>query len=315
MSKLDHWREDKGSAIVLFALAITVLAGFAAISLDAGVLYLSKTKLNAACDAAALAASQELPVNPANTQQVAEQYVALNHFQSEDVEVTVSEDNSEVKVKGKHTLPLFFARVFGMLTSEVGAQAVARVDCIRSVTGAAPLSIGEQSFVFGEEYYLKDSPSVTSDPNHHTGWYGPLSLGGNGASNYGNNLKYGYPGVIRIGEEGEVIETETGNMSGPTSSGISYRILGCHHTPRCTFDSFSPDCPRVLIVPVVVPVLMSGNQVKTVRVLGFAAFFVENTVNSGNENYVTGRFVKMVASGQVAGGSADYGLYTTRLVQ
>jgi hypothetical protein len=71
---------------------------------------------------------------------------------------------------------------------------------------------------------------------------------------------------------------------------------------------FKPDCPRVMIVPMVRPV-SSGE----VEITGFAAFFLEGVGGSGNDNYVLGRFVKMVVSGE-SGGGTDYGAYAVKLL-
>lgn len=310
--RLSQFSEEQGTAAVILALALTVLTGIAAVVLDAGLLYLQQTRLSNACDAAALAASQELPDDMPNAHLTAAYFAQLNQCPPENIKVEVTEDKREVKVRGQRTLSLFFARILGQDTGEVAAQATARIDGISSLTGAAPLSIGNQSFVYGEEYYLKDSPGYNSDPYHRSGWYGCLSLGGNGASRYQDNLIYGYNGVLRIGD---IKYTETGNMSGSTCFGIAHRIVACNHVPRCTFDHFSPDCPRVLLVPVVDPYEYYSNQVTRVKIVGFAAFFVENFVSTGNDNYIIGRFVQMVMSSQDPGSNTDYGLYTTRLVQ
>lgn len=308
-----RFEAEQGTAAVIIALTLTVLAGITALVLDAGFLYWQKTRLSNACDAAALAAIQDLPRSETEAIACAKHFVLLN-FPSleENIAVAISEDKQEITVQAQHRQPLFFARVLGQEEGVVKAQATARIEGIGSILGAAPLSIGDQAFILGEEYHLKDSPGDFYDPYHRSGWYGPLALGGNGANCYLDNLINGYQAELQIGD---VIETETGNMSGPTSWGIAYRILACNHVPRCSFNQFSPDCSRLLLVPVVEPVNLNDNQISQVKIVGFAAFFIENFVSSGNENYLTGRFVKMVASGKVTGQPTEYGLFTTRLVR
>jgi hypothetical protein len=50
-----------------------------------------------------------------------------------------------------------------------------------------------------------------------------------------------------------------------------------------------------------------------VEITGFAAFFLDGVGGSGNDNYVLGRFVKMVVSGE-SGGGTDYGAYAVKLL-
>jgi hypothetical protein len=54
-------REERGGIAVLAALGAPVLAGFAALAVDAGHAYMVRTELQSAADAAALAASMRLP--------------------------------------------------------------------------------------------------------------------------------------------------------------------------------------------------------------------------------------------------------------
>ncbi|NPV90007.1 MAG: hypothetical protein HPY50_04435 [Firmicutes bacterium] len=303
-------RSENGNALAIVGLALVVLLGSAALVTDGGYLYLTKQRMVNAVDSAALAAGQELPDRASTAQAVAYSYAEDNGCPASEVAVNISEDHREVRVTATREVPLFFARVLGLVSSQVGAQATARIDPVSAVEGVAPLSISDQTLTFGIAYQLKDSPGDISDPDHGSGWLGPISLGGNGANVYRFNLMYGYDGTLKTGD---LINTETGNMSGPTTQSIAYRIDQCSHTPSCTVDHFAPDCPRILLVPVVEPIV-EGNQVKRVRILGFSSFLIDSYVESGNENYVKGYFVKRVVSGATTTGAADYGLYGVHLI-
>jgi len=100
-------------------------------------------------------------------------------------------------------------------------------------------------------------------------------------------------------------------MSGATSDGIEARISQCTHSPACTYDNYKRDCPRVVLVPVIRP-YDSDN----VKVVGFAAFFLEYVGGQGNRNYVVGKFIRMYHTGSLTSeGNADYGLRGIRLIQ
>ena len=139
------------------------------------------------------------------------------------------------------------------------------------------------------------------------GWFGALALGGPGASRYEDNLTFGYSGSLKIGD---IIDIQTGNISGPTKRAIDYRIAEDKHTPYCTVDNFKRDCSRLIKVPVIEPVAS-----KKVKIIGFAMFLIDDATGHGNESYVKGKFVKTITSGEIDPGAQDFGLFGVRLIQ
>jgi len=113
---------------------------------------------------------------------------------------------------------------------------------------------------------------------------------------------------IRDRTIGQLVEKEMGNKSGPTEQGVGDRIAACTRTPSCTANDYEPDCPRLVWVPVVQEV-----DNKTVRVVGFAAFFLQRVDGSGNDNNVWATFIKETISAEIDSGAADYGLYGAKL--
>ena len=81
---LTRLRSERGQALVLAALAMVVILGFAALSIDVGYWYSQKREVQKAVDAAALAGAQELPDNPAAAEAVAREYLAKNGITDED---------------------------------------------------------------------------------------------------------------------------------------------------------------------------------------------------------------------------------------
>jgi hypothetical protein len=57
-------RAQRGTVVIIAALSLTMLVGFAGLALDLGRLYLNKTELQSAADACALAAARELVCDP-----------------------------------------------------------------------------------------------------------------------------------------------------------------------------------------------------------------------------------------------------------
>lgn len=296
------FREQKGSIAVLTAISLSALVGFSAIVIDIGILYMNRSQLINMADAAALAGVQELPGRSDAAQAVAADYAARNGKAGDTVETELANNYTEITVSASRDVTLFFSRIFNSQTSKlISASATAAVRPMSSVNGAVPFGVVKQDFIFGLPYTLKEGDG-------DNGNYGGLALGGNGANTYRYNIKYGYDGKLHVGQW---VPTEPGNMSGPTNQGVNYRIS---QDPGATFETVSKDSPRIVMVPVLDHLNVNGRG--DVQIVGFAAFFLEGTGGSGSDSYVTGKFMQLVAAGDVTSDpAADYGLYSAMLVK
>lgn len=296
-------REEKGAAIAVVAMSMTVIIGFTALAVDVGNLYLNKTRLVNMADAAALAGVQDLPGNPEGAIDTARSYAARNGMNGDGVNVALSENNTVVTVNVSRTVPFYFAQIFDMTSGNVAARAVAAIRPITAISGVVPFGVEKQELIYGQTYTLKDGAG-----EGYSGNYGALALGGNGANVYRGNIKEGYSGLLSIGDW---VSTEPGNMSGPTGNGVEYRIS---LDPTATFATVQKGSPRILIVPIIDSLEVCGRS--QVQIVGFAAFFLEGVGGSGKKNYVIGKFMQMVLSGDAGStGQTGYGLYGAALIE
>jgi len=135
-------RRDKGQVLVLVALAIFVLLGFAALGIDVGFMYSVRHELQRSADAGALAgASRWIEVgsqwssNPSDPVMVASRerakdYAIINKVAPTPLdrltEVAVDFPSQDrIRVTTQRTAPLFFARVLGRDNQVISATAVA----------------------------------------------------------------------------------------------------------------------------------------------------------------------------------------------
>ena len=304
MGILQRLKNQEGAVAVMAAAAMVGLLGLAAVVVDAGLLYVAKARLANIADAAALAGAQELlPGRGGDPYGVARDYAAQNGlgaYPSDTIDVTC--DASSVTVTVSRTLPLFFAPVYGYRSATVSATATAAAGAVAEVTGAVPLAVEKQQFIYGASYTLKEGGGGGT-----TGNFDALALGGKGADVYEINLAYGYSDVLHVGDW---VYTKTGDMSGPTTSGITTRL---NADPTATFPPDNLNSPRVVIVPVVDSLDVNGS--KPVQIVGFAAFFLEGVGGSGSSNYVTGRFIQIPAAASITTDpNAYYGVFNIRLV-
>jgi hypothetical protein len=116
----------------------------------------------------------------------------------------------------------------------------------------------------------------------------------------------GFNDILSVGQ---VLDIESGNMSGPTLEGFSSRYDACVN--GCTAESFEPGCPKLVYVPVVE--VLSNNQV---QVVSFAAFFLDAIGGNGKDSYIKATYIKGTVLPDAASGKGgqDFGLYTSKLL-
>lgn len=292
---------------MLVALGLILFLGMLAVVADLGMLFLEKSRLSNAVDAAALAGVQELPSNSSRAIVTAREYLERNVQDLTSSQVTISNYDKEIRVKGKKTVHFALAPLLGITSWEIEASAGARTDVVSAVTGVVPLAVVKQNFIFGNQYMLKYGPGQGQGSYHH-GNFGALGLGGNGAAVYLRNLAEGYQGILRVGDW---VLTEPGNMAGPTAQGVRARLDACEHL-SATYDNVPKGCERLVMVPVVESLEVNGR--KEVKIVGFAAFFLESTSRRGNDSFIVGRFIRHAAQGDIGTGQ-DFGLKAAKLIQ
>lgn len=296
-------QEERGGVLVLICLAMTVLIGLAAIAVDIGNLYAVRSRLVNTADSAALAGVALLPNDPKGSREVARDYIEKNRANVDHAEISISASNKEISVVVNEQIPYNFARVLGFTSQLVSARAVAQVSSVCSAVGVVPFGIEKQNFVFGQLYRLKEGAG-----NGYDGNYRALALGGSGSSNYKSNIIYGYNGSLQVGDW---VDNETGNMAGPTSTGVNTRIN--NDTDNCSYNNHTKDCPRVVTVPIIDSLEVNGRS--EVEIVGFARFFLAGVGGNGQENYVKGRFLEELADSPGNTDTQYYGLRSTKLVQ
>lgn len=306
--------DQRGMALILVAAGMVAFTGFMALVADVGLLTLNKQRLVNAVDAAALAGVHELPVNPDYAKGIAVNYALQNGVNPLEPQVGeyLGTPNTKLTVSATRQVDFTFARVLGINSTNVSAAATAAVYGMHAMKGVAPLAVPDRPFEYGVTYNLKIGANSPDPSVLGPGTFGALSLGEEGADYFEYNLKYGYPGKITAGD---VIDTETGNMSNPTLRAIDYRLAQCNDTPPCTPTNFNPACPRIMFIPVYTEDSTQTGQITSVTITGFAAFLVEGVLGQGTDSYITGSFIRTVAEGEIDPNQADYGLLGSKLIE
>ena len=295
---------ERGATMIVFVFSLVAIAACMALVTDIGLLAVEKARLNNAVDAATLAAARARIERPGTERVVAASYLEKNGFKNVAFDLQIDTVTNTLEIVANEPVPFGFGRILGIDGTTAQARAAGRVLPVMGVnSGIRPFAIANMPLVLGADYTLKNGTGITGN-------FGAIELGGAGARSYLDNIVQGYNGRLMVGDS---IDTEPGNMSGPTFTGVTSLIADCTHNPKCTPTSFQPDCPRLITIVIVNTLAVNGRT--TVTIKGFASFFLTGVDGVGNDSIVHGTFVRSVTSGVTADTQADYGLYGVKLIK
>ncbi len=328
--KKGFWKEENGASLILLAFAMTTFLALAAIGLDIGVAYLRTAEVQTAADAAVMAAGLLMPVKVSDTErqneiiEIGRDYLAKNGVSAEDAAFYFAEEADGLYYRIGADIDAVsetsFARVFGAdtITFSRGAEARA-IPCV-SLNDVVPLSVEESKLTALIDSGLTEHVVLKYGKNTGgvvQGSFGAIDLDGvkgGGANDYLNWLNYGYSGYLYIGD---ILPVESGNMAGPTYTGVKARYDACTHFPSeggCSKEHYVAGCPRLMKVPVIV--YTSGSH-KEVKLVGFAAFILEDYATYEKDGYVIGSYVDTVnvgsEYGDLTGSVQSFGVYSLTL--
>ena len=279
-------KAPKGQAMFIVILALPVIVGALTLVMDVGNLYYNQVSMQVAADSGVLAGALYLPSYPSQAVSVAQDYAQRNGIKAgEIVSCTVSPDNKTVLITTSRNLPCFFCRVLGEGTAhadtapstettagtgiKVGASAL--IVPIKAATGVVPIGLNSGTDLnFGNVVQLKQGQVGPGN-------WSPLALGGTGADNYRTNVQNGYPGSVSVGDS---LQTETGNMVGPTNQAFQDRISrGNNQFSTGTFQNHDLNDPRVMLIPIVDFSNINGSS--QVPMKGFAMMWIVSVNGQG----------------------------------
>ncbi len=311
-------RGESGQTLILFVLALGVLLGSVAMSVDVGLILHERRSLQNAADAAALAGAIELPQSTVLAESRAQEWAANNGIDlAEGDEILITTDDADdptfVTVKVTRETSFIFGRALGLTTVDVHASAVARVGSPASLAGIMPFAVLE-----GAIDYTVSPTTIKYDANNPTtGNFAPLAIDGPGSSTYEESIVSGSTisacGLSQPTCADPTETTQTGNLVGGTRDGIKYRLNNTSQACDEFDEVLIPDgngsyrvngaCNpwtegsnslRLVLIPVVESFC---NGSCTVTILYFTGFFLDDLKNNectGNSCEVSGTFVKTV---------------------
>ncbi len=332
-------RRERGVVIIWTALFMLFMLGFIAIGIDVAKVMATRSELQNAADAAALAGASALDlktgkVRPDSALIRARQTAGFNKAFIDSpkavnllaADVVVDPNANTVKVTARRnaatggSMITHVAQVLGIRNVDLQATATAKAaptceQCERLLPlGAAP-PVGQQNFTPGQIVVLKRAAqgSGTVAPGNYQAVDFPAcgegacaGMSPTGAATYRCLLANGYSCCIKIGDQ---VQTEPGNMSGPTNQGMQQRWNSdTDRRTSITYAQYAGNGSRIVNVPIVASF---PNGRGGMQIIGFSAFMLRNQPTAKGD--LDGEFIRDVVPG--TGGNCNSTVYTIRLIQ
>jgi Flp pilus assembly protein TadG len=331
---------DRGAVIIYTAFFLLVLLGFVALGVDVGKAMATRTQLQRAADAAALAGASALDprtgvIHPDTAIARAQHTASLNTaFVNDPQPVQLAAAGvefpqpNECKVTVRRSagsggaMVTHIAQVLGIKSLELSATATARAEPANSVCEGlvpfGPADVPEPGFQVGceNEYRLKIGAPGFKNGNFQLLDYAPCDEGpcagrdlGVGAEEMQCVTENGYG--CCVGEQ-QNLETAPGNRTGPVLTGL--RARWDRDTDRregICYSEYQGNGQRVVLTPIVESFEVEGRS--WVKVTSFAAFFLRRLPSGGGHQELHGEFLYHIVPGN--GGGSGGTLFALRLVQ
>jgi Flp pilus assembly protein TadG len=297
---LSRCRDERGQSFVLFALALVMVCGMAALVLDVGNWFRDKRRLQGTVDAAALAGAQQLPDNPAAAKTMALDYANKNGGDVAGANIVVTssyQPNDTLSVKGQRNDAGIFSSVIfkGAGNADITARAKVRVGPPAQALAVAPMVVH------------CNHPLIQNCNNNHMPQFGvpttlPFSaLGAPGA--FGMLNLDGSTGTVGTSKEAAWI-----------SHGFDkYLPLGMYASdPGAKFSSsnvqgaLSGRIGTVLLFPVFRTLNGTGQNAQY-DIIGWIGFYLTGYTVRGNNATLSGYFTEYIAQGILAQSSPGSG--------
>jgi Putative Flp pilus-assembly TadE/G-like len=295
-------RDERGQVVVLTVIFLAALLGAVAMVLDVGSWFREQRATQSAADAAALAGAQALPEDTGMSSALGSQYLASNGGGA--AEFTFSNKryaNDTITVKVERQAPGIFAKLFGIDSVDVHAQASARSNPIDQAQWAAPIAVDRKHPLLNCTPLPCFNTATTLDlQKTGPGAFRLLNLdrshGGTGGKISADWILRGYDGYMPLGWYG----------SDPGAAFNDSKF-------KEALDIRRGD---ELLFPVYDRVQGQGANFEY-HVIGWVGFVVTDFTAKGNKGTVNGHFVRLIWEGiqSESGAETDFGVRAIELVE
>ncbi len=231
-----------GSVIVIVALSLVALSGFAALGVDYGIMVNDANRLQRAADAAALAGATQLkktgydPTDTYNARIVARDIMVQNGITNFDANtITFDATNTKITVPASTRRNYFFAPIFRLIDSnsatsgQISRKASAGRTALRGVPGVSPLAITTTDYNNYKNGVSFDVELIRNhdedfDPGEIVGMDLRLDNNGKSGAVFQDDVLNGVDRTAQINESNNAINSAMNSQGAKLFSAINTRI-------------------------------------------------------------------------------------------
>ena len=269
-------REDNGQAVVFIVVVFIGLMAIIALAVDVGSWYTQKRRLQGTADAAVLAGAQDLP-DTTTAATTAHTYANLNNSGLNSWSPAFP-DTTTIKVQLSKPAPAFFAKALGISSVTIHAKASATVGVPGSIRFALPVGVRQSVVCSASSMGCFDTPKTltfddTSTTSFGSSTWGLLDLAG--SSNASSTCT------------GKASASEQSGWVGSGYNGLLAvnRYYGATTGERTQIrTALNARVGQVLLVPVFDTSDLSWCNTGGFRVVGWAAWVIDNTIPNSDWN-------------------------------
>jgi len=305
---------------VTLVIALVVLLGVAALSIDIGRLAIATQHAQNVADAAALGAASEL-LDQEAAAQMATSLVEANNAVSPRATVAFDPSGGDltfwapgstisgygeigprthaVRVRTHRDVPYLFAKIFGLDVASITREAIAVRTPPKGVIFAPMWVDYTTEYRYGEEQTLSIADGPHTGVPGNFGWLNPIT----GSDDF-IALLSGYNVPSEIVEAnykcvGDTVGAYTGQSGGLAKQALVENSEGTARLQRATwppfdtdtFESYHANNPRILLVPLAEYIGGTGSNAQY-RIKAFGAFWITTASFTGTNSEFTGRFIR-----------------------
>src|SRR3954451_6776652 len=295
----DRCDRQAGQTLPLCVVFLVVLLGMCALAIDVGFWAQGKRASQNSADASALAGAAFLGVNWSAAQSNASSEFGKNMASGDTATYTQGTKyipNDTIQVTVNRQAQTFFARIFGK--TSVSLVATAKATMVQNGGGALPWAVMNNPYTPGTSYPIyTDNSGPNNGAVRLPAWDTATSActtgtvnGLGGASLYQAQIAGGVVTTCAI-TVNQVIDTKTGNNTGPTSAGIDARCNPMQAPSQiATFSSgvtlLQPNSCQLVLLPVVINNQDGSNNWPgqgsgQVKVVSFSWWILKDYTNGG----------------------------------
>lgn len=283
-------REERGQALILCVAAVGALIAMVGFAVDVAAAYHMQRRAQAAADASAMAAAQYLPNNTGTATDASRAVKAINLSTGTMTEqyLATYTGNDTVLATARASSGNVFVKVLGFSGFDVSASAKAIAGSYAGWAGnIAPWITDRTNVNWGTSIQFKTDQAGNGN---FGGLILPLQESGCGPGTGGNDYRAAINNTEHscLVEVGDVLDSKTGNLAGPTQHGLQERVVNGQHASspfdpysilQATSDGYALTTynhANLVVIPVTDSI---GNGRASFTVVGFAWFIITSYTN------------------------------------